>query len=52
MNNANKKVFYWLQFPTNEWLLKEPNEVESKNQSKHAFLQIHERCVLKLYIHD
>ena len=40
MNDANKKAFYWLQFPTNEWLLKEPNEVERKTQSKCAFLQI------------
>ena len=36
MNDVTKKVFYWLQFPTNEWLLKEPNEVERKNQSKRA----------------
>ena len=38
MNDVNKKGFYWLQLPTNEWLVKEPNKVERKNQSKRAFL--------------
>ena len=46
MNDANKKAFYWLQFPSNEWLLEEPNEIERKNQSKcvsFAFLHIFEK---------
>ena len=32
--------------------VKEPNEVERKNQSKRAFLQIHKIYVFKLYFHD